>query len=1814
MTANWRQWFGTVSLAISLLLSGTVMEGKERAMASIVPDDTLGAERSTIHPLGPHRDRIEGGALRGSSLFHSFRDFNIGEGRGAYFTNPAAVENIFSRVTGSNPSHLFGTLGVLGEANLFFLNPNGILFGPNFNLDLRGSFVATTANSIAFPDGNLFSASDPQAPPLLTVNVTAPIGLRFEGASPGAIVNAGNLTVDEGQNLTLAAGTVASTGLLAAPGGEVAVVTVPGAVADGIPTVQLAEAGQFLGLAMEPLALADPPNAPSGLSLPELLGDAAIPGLAVNAAGEVELATVLAVEAGDATVQQLRARAATLSAAGNLTLVESHLGTTGDLQLLAKDTVRVRDSAANPFIAAAGGELVVQGDRNVDIFALNHANSGLFSGGDMTLRSADAVNGDVHYWSGGSFQIEQLDGSPGSLFSPHDPIIRSQGDVRFNTYVGSSLHILTGGEVDIGSVIIRGTDTLADSINPTATPALANVTLSDGTPLVIDGNAQPTLDIRAGMDPVAIGGPLGTSGANFPTDLFLQPLGPFLFLVSPPASNPAATSANLTIGEVRIDAFDGLVFLSNQYQPNLSLPGGDITVTGAGVFGVGGINANGSGGMGGSVIIDSRRDIQLNNSFITSAADVGDAGEIALIADREIALTNTSRISSSTFGLGKSGDINITATSLSLNQGSQISASTSGAGRGGNLMVDAVESVRLIDTSVDGQFPSGLFARSEGKGTAGDLIISTQQLLVHGGAQVSAETFGDGAGGNLTVNAADWVQLIGTSPDSRANSGLFTQAAGKGAAGSLTIDTRQLLIQDGAQVLTGTRGDGAGGNLTANAADWVQLIGISPDGQRSSGLLAGTEGKGDAGSLTINTRKLLVRDGAQISTSTRGDGTGGTLSANAADWVELIGTSPDGQAASGLVTVARGKGNAGSLIVDTRELLVQDGAGISTSTFGDGVGGSLSVGAVESVRLIGTSFDGQRISGLFAETQSKGDAGNLAIDTRQLLVQGGAAISASTSGDGAGGNLTADVADWVQLVGTSPDGQRNSGLFADTQGKGNAGNLTINTRRLLLRDGAQASAGTVGDGVGGRLNVNAADWVQLIGTSPDGQRSSRLFAQTEGESNAGSLTINTRKLLLRDGAQVSTGTVGDGTGGSLSANVTELVELIGASPDGQFPSGLFTATLGKGAAGTLIIDTQKLLVRDGALVSAGTAGNGAGGNLSVNAADWVELIGTSPDGQRNSGLLTRTSGKGNAGSLTIDTRQLLVRDGALVSTSTVGDGAGGRLNVNAADWVQLIGTSPDGQRNNGLLTRTSGKGNAGSLTIDTRQLLVRDGALVSTGTVGDGAGGRLNVNAADWVQLIGTSPDGRRISGLFAQSAGQGDAGSLIVDTQQLLVRDGAQVSASTVGNGAGGNLSVNAADWVQLIGTSPDSQFSSGLLTATEGKGNAGSLIINTRQLLVRDGAQVSASTADDGFGGNLSATATDWIQLIGTSPDGQLNSGLFAITAGKGNAGNLTIDTRQLLVRDSAQVSAGTAGSGVGGSLSVTATDWVQLIGTFPGSQSSGLFASTLGEGRGGNLNITTRALMLQDGARASVSGTTAGDAGDLGITARSIFLNNGASITAETASGEGGNIMLKVSDLLLLRRGSQISTTAGTAQSGGDGGNITIDAGFVVAVPGENSDIFANAFTGRGGNINITANGIFGLEFRPFLTELSDITASSQFGVDGTVQLNTLGIDPSRGLGLLPEEPTTLQVAASCRTRGGEAAVEFFDVGSGGLPPRPDEPLGNAIVIADLIPLDDGIEALTDSAVGEPLISPFSIDASEGIDAAARWVFCQQAAASL
>ena len=205
--------------------------------------------------------------------------------------------------------------------------------------------------------------------------------------------------------------------------------------------------------------------------------------------------------------------------------------------------------------------------------------------------------------------------------------------------------------------------------------------------------------------------------------------------------------------------------------------------------------------------------------------------------------------------------------------------------------------------------------------------------------------------------------------------------------------------------------------------------------------------------------------------------------------------------------------------------------------------------------------------------------------------------------------------------------------------------------------------------------------------------------------------------------------------------------------------------------------------------------------------------------------------------------------------------------------------------------------------------------------------------------------------------------------------------------------------------------------------------------------------------------------------------------------------------------------------------------------------------------------------------MSSTGEGEAGSITVSANAMSLDTGASLAAETDSSQGGNIRLDLQDVLLLRRGSEISTTAGMDQAGGNGGNITVlvEEGVVAAVAEEYSDIVADAFEGRGGNITITAQSVLGIEPRDEPTEFSDIRASPELGIDGTIQVNTPDVDPDRGVVALPSGllDSSQQLAQGCEQVGGETASQgaFYTSGRGGISSQFSEVLGSDDVIDDL-----------------------------------------------
>ena len=221
-----------LSLCLTVVFNHAVLPFSE---AQITLDGSLGRGG----PLsGPNYDISAGmGQLRGRNLYHSFGQFNVLTGERATFTGPATVDHILSRVTGGSPSVIDGLLqSNIPGASLFFLNPSGVMFGPNAQLDVSGSFHVSTANVLRFGDGTTFSANLADTS---TLTVAPPVAFGFLNTKPAGITIQGSqLVANQGATLSVTGGDIALTAsqeplvqppFVVAPSGRVSLTSVASA-------------------------------------------------------------------------------------------------------------------------------------------------------------------------------------------------------------------------------------------------------------------------------------------------------------------------------------------------------------------------------------------------------------------------------------------------------------------------------------------------------------------------------------------------------------------------------------------------------------------------------------------------------------------------------------------------------------------------------------------------------------------------------------------------------------------------------------------------------------------------------------------------------------------------------------------------------------------------------------------------------------------------------------------------------------------------------------------------------------------------------------------------------------------------------------------------------------------------------------------------------------------------------------------------------------------------------------------------------------------------------------------------------------------------------------------------------------------------------------------------------------------------------------------------------------------------------------------------------------------------------------------------
>lgn len=532
-----------------------------------------------------------------------------------------------------------------------------------------------------------------------------------------------------------------------------------------------------------------------------------------------------------------------------------------------------------------------------------------------------------------------------------------------------------------------------------------------------------------------------------------------------------------------------------------------------------------------------------------------------------------------------------------------------------------------------------------------------------------------------------------------------------------------------------------------------------------------------------------------------------------------------------------------------------------------------------------------------------------------------------------------------------------------------------------------------------------------------------------------------------------------GVGHSLQINGTNNAPLSGA---GTNPSGLRVQP-----GNTLALVGGDVTLAGGILsapqgrVELGAGVNGSvslNTNAQANAQGWTlgwDEVQTLRDIRLTGRSLLDASGAGS-GNIQLTGRQVTLLDGSIALIQNSGGQTAGTLGINAAETVNISGFSPDNQTNSSLLSFALADKGA-EIEIVTRQLVAT--GFIATQAFNSSTGGNLSIRAADFVQLDGAfrAPNSNR-SGLTALAFQSAQSGNVTMTTNRLNLLNGATLTSTTSGSGNAGNVFIQAQEAINVSGFSPGIPRPSVIAASSFGAGNAGAITLNTTRLTVEDGGVISTSYR--GNSGTITVNASEAIELKGSFQPNPLlqtriSSAVFFLTQ--------------------------------------------DLTGT-----------SALPTGTAGNVILNTRQLSLTNGGSVMVSNVGTGNGGTIRIQADAIALNRQSNITAETASGEGGDITLNADNLLLLRHGSNITATAGGT---GNGGNITINAPIIAGL--ENSDIVANAVQGTGGNIQITTQGIFGLKFRNQLTSENDITASSKFGVSGTVEINNFSLDPNSGL---------------------------------------------------------------------------------------------------
>ncbi|AFY83475.1 filamentous hemagglutinin N-terminal domain-containing protein [Oscillatoria acuminata] len=1691
---------------------------------------------TVVTPEGDRLD-ISGGSLSqdGANLFHSFQQFGLSQGQIANFLSNPEIRNILGRVVGGDASYINGLIHITGgNSNLFLMNPAGILFGANAQLNVMGDFTATTATGIGLGESWFNGVGDNNYAAL----VGTPSAFNFSVSQPGSIVNLGDLSLQPGQNLTLLGGNVLNSGTLSSSGGTITLAAVPGES-----LVRISQAGHLLSLEVR-----SPESTPTSLmpvSLPELLtgggtthanqvqvnpdGTVALTssGPAVPIAGGTAIASGTLDVSGETggTVQVLGenvgAIAAEINASGiqeggtillggeyqgqgpipnalytfvsGDSTIKADAGTVGDggrVILWADDTTRFygnitarggAEGGDGGFVEVSGKQdLIFRGiadlsatNGNLGTLLLDPENIIIVNGSDGADDYTFSEDGELWSSSSGDATIseEALENQTGNIY------LTATNDITVENLTDNELSLKPkGGEVQL-IADSDGDGTGSFSMHPSDTLSIQGGNLQISAAEISISNIElltyeELLPCTYYCNYYDYNNYDGSNGYDSPQGYYQvhTPSNLDLYATGDILINTISTPDHNS-GTVYIQSQQGMVEVGSILNSSSTFNLQGKTAVTTGEIHASSLSITSASG---PVTVDGNITSR-NGTTITAQSDIRTA-DIGSVNNRIFLTSNNGTITvgtldtSSDWVPGKDIELRAAGNITTSALRTFSTANSTTYGSGGTISL----------TSTLGAIATREINTSSANQTAGNVTLRARNNI----GTNNITTVGQTGGGSIVLNSSAGELNFGWL-DSHSDGGRGGNINLFAAQGEIwtTVLRSYGYTQGGSIQITSNNGpttlyenvythsvNGQGGNLTVTAEGDI----ISYYDIRT----AGKTGSGDI-SLTSTSGAIDIIDTSSIQSYSE-TGTSGNVTLSALGNITTAEILSYGSIAGGDISITSNNGTINTTAGNIQAFSQEIGGNITLSALGEVKTGNIYAAAHESGGTV----------------QITSQAG--AIDTRAGEIR-------TNSKHGVGGSITLDASGDVLTS------------YIQASGQTGGGDVTLTSRTGAIDTSSNSIVATSEEGAGGDVTLTAEGDIEtydiLAGAEGQGgnitltsesgviDASNAVLGSVSVSNNGGNVTLQADRNIYTNSIQ--THTEGDATkrGGDIRITST---------------SGAIDTTGG----GNLIVPEPQISLDASIAEIANTfstekanlnayAANGTGGNITLSAPNGLTLGHLSSFGPANSGSVSVTSLLGDITTQVIFSVSENGTGGNITLNAPQGDITTSHLASYAAQQGGTINLTSGGRFNIGGATINSyaTTGAAGDVTIALQESLTLGGDSNRSAIRSEGytSGGKITVTSDTGAIAANGSLDsfssegtaGNVIlsgngditpNGIRSEGAQQGGSITLESTTGTIDTRNGGLNSYSNAGTA--GDVNLTASGDVSTSTIRSEGYTQGGKITITSDSG-----------AIATDGPLNSFSQTGTAGTVNLSALQNN-ITASNIRSEGQQGGGSITIHTGgtldlsaatlnsyssTGTAGDVTLTAEQNinLGGDESNSAIRSEGYTQGGKITITSDSGAIATG--------GSLDSFSSQGTAGNVTLSADGDITPNGIRSE--GTQQGGSITLESITGNLDTRNGG-LNSYSSAGTAGDVNLTAS--------GDVTTSTIRSEGYTQGGNIGINSNSGAIATTDSLNSFSE--TGTAGTVNLSAN--------QNITTNGIRSEGSQQGGNITLESATGGVDASGG----------------------------------------------------------------------------------------------------